>query len=96
MQTLFADLPVMPAPSRPAPPRPSRAKPKRDMTASFGLIVTDPDRYRVEAMRKTRRCLSCSDYFASTGPGNRICGSCKSLDAWTSPNEFSIATTASF
>ena len=91
MNQLFSDLPVVTAPPRPVSPRPSRAKPRREMTASFGIIVTDPDRWRVEAQRKLRRCLSCSDDFSSTGPGNRICGSCKSLDAWTSPAEFSIS-----
>lgn len=28
-----------------------------------------------------RRCLSCGSHFDSTGPGNRICGSCRSTDA---------------
>jgi hypothetical protein len=92
MGQLFADLPAMTAPPRPAPlPRPSRAKPKRPVAETFGLIVTDPHAYRLEAQRKMRRCLSCNDNFASTGPGNRICGSCKSLDAWTSPAEFTVA-----
>lgn len=48
----------------------------------FGLIITDPQAHRIQSMRKTRRCLSCSDNFASTGPGNRICSPCKDLDAW--------------
>jgi hypothetical protein len=56
----------------------------------FGLLILDPQAYRIEAQRKARRCLSCDDYFASTGPGNRICLPCKSLDGWTSPAEFSV------
>jgi hypothetical protein len=28
-----------------------------------------------------RRCLSCGSHFDSAGPGNRICGSCRSTDA---------------
>ncbi len=28
-----------------------------------------------------RRCLSCGSSFDSTGPGNRICGACRSTDA---------------
>lgn len=63
---------------------------------SFGLIVTDPMAFRLQAMQKTRRCLACSDDFASTGPGNRICGRCKSLEAWTSPDEFSVVSSAAF
>jgi hypothetical protein len=92
MSMLFADLPVVTTPPRSAPaPRPSRAKPKRDKTASFGTIITDPERFRIESQRKLCRCLSCDDDFVSHGPGNRVCLSCKALDAWTSPNEFSVA-----
>ena len=57
---------------------------------SFGLLILDPDQHRIVSQHKTRRCLSCSSQFASTGPGNRICSSCKSLDAFTSPTEFSV------
>lgn len=28
-----------------------------------------------------RRCLSCGSHFDSAGPGNRICGACRSTDA---------------
>jgi hypothetical protein len=58
---------------------------------SFGLIITDPQAHHLQAQRKTRKCLSCDAAFASTGPGNRVCSSCKSLDAWTSPAEFTVA-----
>jgi hypothetical protein len=57
---------------------------------SFGLIVTDPQAHRIEAMRKTRKCLHCSNDFLSAGPGNRICRPCKSRDVWSMPNDFSI------
>jgi hypothetical protein len=63
---------------------------------TFGLIVLDPDAHRLQEQHKTRRCLSCSDEFASHGPGNRICSPCKALVAWSTPNDFSVATTASF
>lgn len=59
---------------------------------SFGLIVTDPQAHRLQAQRKTRKCLSCLDEFASTGPGNRICAGCKQLSAWSTPNDFSVST----
>jgi hypothetical protein len=49
---------------------------------SFGLIVTDPQAYRIQAMRQSRRCLSCDRQFSSHGPGNRICLLCKDLDGW--------------
>lgn len=29
-----------------------------------------------------RRCLSCSQTFASFGAGNRICPRCRRLDSW--------------
>jgi hypothetical protein len=57
---------------------------------SFGLLILDPQAHRIQSQHKTRRCLSCSNTFASAGPGNRICGACKALDAWTSPAEFSV------
>ncbi|QQP94050.1 hypothetical protein IGS68_35150 (plasmid) [Skermanella sp. TT6] len=60
----------------------------------FGLIVTDPQAHRAQLASKTRRCLSCSSMFPSFGAGNRICSTCKSREAWTSPNEFSISAAA--
>jgi|tagenome__1003787_1003787.scaffolds.fasta_scaffold20485572_3 hypothetical protein len=57
----------------------------------FPLAVIAPDEYRIAAARKTRKCLCCGDTFASAGPGHRICSPCKELDAWSSPNEFSVA-----
>jgi len=30
--------------------------------------------------RKTRVCLKCSRTFSSSGPGNRICGKCRTSD----------------
>lgn len=63
---------------------------KQTQQLDFGLIITDPEAHRVAAARKTRRCLSCDRQFASTGPGNRICGGCKSLEAWTSPSDYSL------
>jgi hypothetical protein len=75
----------------------ARAKHAQIEQLSFGLIVTDPDRHRVEAMRRTRRCLCCSDQFNSHGPGNRICEPCKDLDGWKSGvTEFATVSTASF
>jgi hypothetical protein len=64
---------------------------KADNQLSFGLIITDPEAHRIQAMRQPRKCLSCSKTFNSTGPGHRICSPCKDLDVWTSPNEFSVA-----
>jgi hypothetical protein len=58
---------------------------------SFGLIVTDPEQYRIVSMHRSRRCLCCDRQFASTGPGHRICGPCKDLDIWSSPVEFSVS-----
>lgn len=72
----------------------SRAKQTAQL--DFGLMITDPEAHRVQSMRQTRRCLSCDGQFPSTGPGNRICGDCKQLDAWTSPAEFSIAAYGGF
>lgn len=57
---------------------------------SFGLIITDPQAHRAQAAQKQRRCLSCSKDFKSTGPNNRICGRCRSLEIFTSsPSSFS-------
>ena len=64
---------------------------KAQQQLDFGLLILDPEAHRVEAARKQRRCLSCERQFSSTGPGNRICSPCKSLESWTSPNEFSLA-----
>jgi hypothetical protein len=49
---------------------------------SFGLIITDPQAYRIQSMQKGRKCLSCSQTFQSAGPGNRICNTCKDRDVW--------------
>lgn len=32
-----------------------------------------------------RRCLSCGLAFWSTGPGHRVCLTCKTTDTWRSP-----------
>jgi Zn finger protein HypA/HybF involved in hydrogenase expression len=57
----------------------------------FGLLVLDPEKHRIESQKKARRCLSCSKNFSSHGPGNRICGSCKSTEVFnSSPNSFEI------
>ena len=98
MEQLFTDLPIAPAPQRPAPaprPRPSRAKVKRSMP-TFGTIITDPDEHRAQLARKPRKCLSCGDTFPSEHAGNRVCSDCKQLVAWSTPNDFSLATNASF
>jgi hypothetical protein len=51
---------------------------------SFGLLILDPQAHRLQAMQKSRKCLSCQQQFASVGPGNRICSSCKDRDTWKS------------
>jgi hypothetical protein len=97
MSQLFCDLPVMLAPSRPAaPPRPRPSRAKVKTMPTFGAIVTDPDEHRAQLARKPRRCLSCGDTFPSEHAGNRICSGCKQLVAWGTPNDFSLAITASF
>jgi hypothetical protein len=63
---------------------------------SFGLVVTDPHAFKLASARKPRRCLSCDETFISRGPGNRICGRCKSLESWASPNEFAVVSSAAF
>lgn len=74
----------------------ARTKNAQTAQLSFGLIITDPQAHRIEAMRQTRRCLSCGDDFASHGPGNRICSSCKDLDGWKAGvTEFSTVSAAS-
>lgn len=58
---------------------------------SFGLVITDPEAHRAQAAQKHRRCLSCSKDFKSTGPGNRVCGRCKSTETFTcSPSSFTV------
>jgi hypothetical protein len=98
MSQLFTDLPVMPAPVKPVQPprpRPSRAKTKR-MMPTFGVVITDPDEHRAQIARRPRKCLSCGDMFPSEHAGNRVCAGCKALVAWGTPNDCSLATTASF
>jgi len=46
------------------------AKAQQDQLSS-GLVITDPEQYRVVSQHKPRRCLSCDRQFASTGSGNR-------------------------
>jgi hypothetical protein len=58
---------------------------------SFGLLILDPDAHRLQEQYRTRRCLSCAEDFASTHAGNRICGDCKSLAVWGTPNDFSVS-----
>jgi hypothetical protein len=59
---------------------------------TLGLAILDPEAHRRQLARKSRRCLSCSTSFMSSGPGNRICTRCRASDAFTcSPVEFSIA-----
>jgi ribosomal protein S27AE len=50
----------------------------------FGPAILDPQKHRQNLLRKSRKCLRCSTSFDSHGPGNRVCGRCKSIDAWTS------------
>jgi hypothetical protein len=58
---------------------------------SFGLVILDPQAHRLQSMCKSRKCLSCSSDFQSSGPGNRICPRCKSSEAFhSSPDAFSI------
>jgi ribosomal protein S27AE len=93
MTALFADLPVMPAPVKPVQPprpRPSRAKVRHAMP-TFGAIIVDPDEHRAQLARKPRKCLSCGDMFPSEHAGNRVCGGCKALVAWSTPNDFSVS-----
>jgi hypothetical protein len=72
-------------------PKEKRAKPEQ---FSFGLIVTDPQAFRMKSQQRTRRCLSCARDFDSEGPGNRICGLCKQRSTWSSPADFSLSTAA--
>lgn len=39
---------------------------------------------------KVRSCLRCRSQFFSEGPGNRICGTCKSSDDWKSGGSYQI------
>src|SRR4051794_34333255 len=58
---------------------------------SFDIAVIDPEAHRVQVARKPRKCLCCGGTFNSAHAGHRICSSCKELDIWSSPNEFSVA-----
>lgn len=58
---------------------------------TLGLIVMDPDAYRQQQKMKPRKCLSCSEMFASSGPGNRICCGCKQLEAWSTPTDYAVS-----
>lgn len=44
----------------------------------------------VAARRKSRKCLSCGDNFASAGAGNRICSPCKGAPVFGSMPDFSV------
>jgi hypothetical protein len=57
---------------------------------TLGLIIVDPDAYRLQQQRRDRKCLSCAGMFRSSGPGNRICAPCKGLEAWSSPADYAI------
>jgi hypothetical protein len=61
---------------------------------SLGIAITDPDKARRQAARKTRKCLSCSNAFASEWAGNRICGRCKDTVSYSRPADFSLSTAA--
>lgn len=56
---------------------------------SFGLLITDPQAYRIQTMRQSRRCLSCNRQFSSHGPGNRLCSDCKEGESFRGFSEFS-------
>jgi hypothetical protein len=62
---------------------------------SFGLLITDPQAHRLQAMQKERKCLSCSRQFRSHGPGNRICSPCKDLDSWKAGSVEFVTVSAS-
>ena len=36
------------------------------------------------AETKVRKCLCCGSHFASEGPGNRICGRCRTTEVYCS------------
>ena len=42
-------------------------------------------------MKTQRTCLRCGHEFQSTGPGNRICGSCARINAAVRINEGDLA-----
>lgn len=50
-----------------------------------GLVpraLTKPGKAKAAARTTTQReCLRCRAVFASTGPGNRMCGNCRSVSA---------------
>lgn len=68
---------------------------KQQQQLSFGLVITDPAEHRRRLQTKPRRCLSCSRSFASSGPGNRVCATCKGREAWSGPTDFAVVSTAS-
>jgi hypothetical protein len=72
------------------------AKQQNTAQLDFGLIVLDPTEHRRQLACKTRRCLSCSSDFQSTGAGNRICLRCKNLDAWSGGSIAEFAIHAAF
>jgi hypothetical protein len=39
-------------------------------------------RRRLGRQRRQRRCLSCSQWFISSGIGEQLCGLCKSSEDW--------------
>lgn len=45
----------------------------------------------VTAVMTQRRCLCCGSHFDSAGPGNRICGGCRSTSAYQSSDAGSYA-----
>jgi ribosomal protein S27AE len=61
---------------------------------SLGLAITDPDKARQQAARKTRKCLSCSNSFVSEWAGNRTCGRCKNTVSYDGISDFSLSTAA--
>lgn len=64
---------------------------KKAQQLTLGLIITDPQSYRLQQQRKSRKCLSCSSTFDSEGPGNRICCQCKGHEVFSSIPDYSIS-----
>jgi hypothetical protein len=59
---------------------------------AFPIAVIDPEAHRILLAQRPRKCLCCQRDFESAGVGNRICGRCRSSEAFTcSPAEYSIA-----